>query len=81
MEHKLIMSSLEWVSFSINVATMIAALGYATFSHQVHPDHPSLYRSRVTLIGRILRLIGLFSLTTIAIYLILLVGISALIGI
>lgn len=75
------MSPIEWASFSINVAIMVTALGYAVFIDQPISNHPSSHRSPFSYFGRILRLIGLFSLSTVALYLILLIAISALIGI
>jgi len=80
VEQKLIMSPIEWASFSINVAVMVTTLAYALFSNQAITDSSSSHRSITTYIGRLVRLIGLFSLSTAALYVLLLIGISALIG-
>lgn len=75
------MSPIEWVSFSINIVVMVTALSCALFSEPTLSHRPSSHRSLTDHLRRVVRLIGLFSLSTIALYLILLVAISALIGI
>ncbi|MCB0107164.1 MAG: hypothetical protein KDE53_14690 [Caldilineaceae bacterium] len=74
------MSPIEWASFSINVAAMVTTLAYAVFSNPAITNSSSPHHSLTTYIGRLMRLIGLFSLSTVALYVLLLIGISALIG-
>ncbi|MEZ4622565.1 MAG: hypothetical protein R2867_44670 [Caldilineaceae bacterium] len=56
------MSLLEWASFTVNITIMIAFLCHTVISQSFK---------------RTIRLFSLFSLSTIALYLIILLGISA----
>lgn len=64
------MASIETISFGLDIAVLLAALGYVLFSRRPLLSH----------IGRVLRMVGLFLMSTVLLYFLLLIGVTALTG-
>lgn len=62
------MSLIESLSFGLDLAILLAALGYVLFSARPIFGH----------IGRILRMVGLFVMSTVLLYFLVLIGVTAL---